>query len=100
MQEEKEDGCLHSGAHQSARSQIRPEQRTIRDFCVDKNAWVTLALERVSPPLKSRMQLRKPIFHERLDAGSQSPTLIKVGVNIVQSTVRTQIMAAISTVTG
>ena len=68
MQEEKEDDCLHSGARQSARSQIRPEQRTIRGFCVDKDSRVNLALKRVSPPLKARMQLRMPIFHERVDA--------------------------------
>ena len=47
------------------------------------------------------MELRKPIFHERLDAVSPPyETLLKVGVNIVQFTVRTHIMAALYAVTG
>ena len=53
MQKEKEDDRVHSGARQSARSQIRPEQRTIREFCFDKESWVNQALERMPPPLKA-----------------------------------------------
>ena len=47
------------------------------------------------------MELRKPIFHERLYTGSPLyQTLIKVGVNIDQFTVRTHTMAALCAVTG
>ena len=47
------------------------------------------------------MELRKPIFHERLDADSPPyQTLPRVGVNIVQFTVRTHTMAALYAVTG
>ena len=47
------------------------------------------------------MELRKPIFHEQQDAGSPPyQTLLKVGVNIVQFTVRTHIMAALYAVRG
>ena len=53
------------------------------------------------PPLKTRIKLRKPIFNDRLDAGSPLyQTLIKVGVNMVQLTVRTHAMAALYAVTG
>ena len=96
MQEEKEEDRLNTGARQSAWSWIRPEQRTIREFCFDKEFWVIQALERMPPPLKTRMELRKPIFYERLDAGSPLyQTLIRVGVNMVHFTVRTHTMAAL-----
>jgi len=105
MQEEKEHDRLHAGASQSARSLIRQEQRTIREFCFDKESWVKFpvnqALERMPPPLKARMEPRKPIFQERLDAGFPLyPTLFKVGVDIDQFTVRTHTMAALYAVTG
>jgi hypothetical protein len=64
VQEEKADDRLNSGARQSAWSQIRREQRTIREFCFDKESWVIQALERMPPPLKTRMELRMPICHE------------------------------------
>jgi len=101
VQEEKEDDRLNSGARQSARCQIRQEQRTIRELCVDKESWVIQALERIPPPLKTRMELRMAIFHERLDAGSPLyQTLIKVGVSMVQFTGRTRTMAALYAVKG
>ena len=59
MQVEKEDDCLEASARKSARSQIRPEQRTIREFCFDQELWVKKALESLPPGLKTRMKLRR-----------------------------------------
>ena len=81
--------------------QISEGAASIREVSFDKESWAIQALERMPPPLKTRMELRKPMFHERLDAGSPLyQTLIKVGVNMVQFTVRTHTMAALDAVTG
>ena len=51
--------------------------------------------------LTARMEFRKTIFHERLDAGSQLyQTLVNLGVTIDQFTVRTHTMAALYAVSG
>jgi len=64
-------------------------KRTISEFCFEKESWVNQVLERMPPPLKARMELCKPMLNQRLD--TRSPlyqTLIKVGVNIYQFTIR------------
>ena len=48
MQEAKEDDRLNLGARQSAQSHIRPGHRTMREFCLDKEAWVTLCTHTMS----------------------------------------------------
>ena len=74
-------------------------QRTIPEICFDKESRVIIVLERMPLPLKMRMELRVPTFHERLDVGSPLyQTLIKV--NIVQLTVRSHTMAALCAFTG
>ena len=83
------------------RSQIRPEQRTIREFCFSKEFWVTQALANMPPGLKARMELRMPIVHERpLDGSPLHQALVKVGVNIERFSVRTHTMSALYAVTG
>ena len=53
------------------------------------------------PPPKARMEIRSPVFHERLNTGSPlHQTLVKLGVDIDQFTVRTHTMAALYAVTG
>ena len=71
MQVEKEDNRLDSDARKSARSQVRPEQRTIREFYFDQKSWVKKALANMPPGLCTRLELRKPVVHERLTPGSR-----------------------------
>jgi hypothetical protein len=101
MQVDERDDHLQSGVRQSARSQIRPEQRTIREFCFSKEFWVTQALANMPPGLKARMELRMPIVHEcPLQGSPLHQTLVKVGVNIERFSVRTHTMSALYAFTG
>jgi hypothetical protein len=101
MQVDEREDHLQSCVRKSVRSQIRPEQRTIREFCFSKEFWVTQALASMPQGLKARMELRMPIVHQRLSEGSPlHQALVKVGVNIERFSVRTHTMSALYAVTG
>ena len=53
---------MQTCVRKSVRSQIRPEQRTIRKVWISKTFWVTQALANMPPGLKARMELRMPIY--------------------------------------
>ena len=59
------------------------------------------ALESKPGPFTARMELHKPVFHQRLNTVSPLyRTWVKVGVNVGHFTVRTRTMAALYAVTG
>jgi hypothetical protein len=97
VEDDREQSC----ARKSARSQIRPEQRTLREFRFDQEKWTQLALSTMTPGLKARLELRKPVVHERPTSGSPlHQSLVKVGINIEAFTLRTHTMAALYAITG
>ena len=95
MQVEKEDDRLESGAHKSARGQIRPEQRTLREFGFEQESWVKKARASMPPGLHARMELGTPVVHERLTPGSPlHQCLVKVCVSVEKSAPRTHTISA------
>jgi hypothetical protein len=97
VEDDREQSC----ARKSMRSQIRPEQRTIREFCFDKAPWTQKALSSMPPGLRARMELRKPVLHERPTSGSPlHQSLVKVGINIEGFSLRTHTIAALYAITG
>jgi len=86
MQVEKEDGHLYSVARKGVRSQIPPEQRTVREFRFDQESWVKKSLKSSPPDLHARMELRKPVIHERLTPRTPlHQCLVKIGVTVERS---------------
>ena len=101
MQVEKEDDRANLGARQSARSQTRPEQRTLRKFCFHQESWIKQALENLPKGLHARMELGKPAARARLMPGfPPHQCLVKVGVNVEKCALRTHTNSALYAVTG
>jgi hypothetical protein len=97
VEDDREQSC----ARKSVRSQIRPEQRNLREFRFDQEKWTQQALSTMPPGLKARLELRKPVVHERPTSGSPlHQSLVKVGINIEAFSLRTHTMAALYAITG